>query len=283
MFLVSVCTSVCLTRRGSPCTQTDSPGGSTQHSQCTFRPTCTHTHTTHTHNTQSFYGSLDFVRDNPGEPVPEETFTHSRSSWSSIIPICFLHLVRSMASSLFNPRALQSFSTISRQVFFGLPLGLVPSLGQYTSNLFQTIIVLECELTIWSGSLSYPGTVWWWWLFGCEAISCCIHIGFDGWYLTALLMTVLSICDTSRDPTSHSSWCLIGLQKKNAMNMQQNFPWATNFRQRICHQKTKALSELFIFHCCLQSVCYMLWKYQDEFLNVWTTTESCFAFIGAYY
>jgi len=29
----------------------------------------------HTH-TQPFYGSLDFVRDNPGEPVPEETFTH---------------------------------------------------------------------------------------------------------------------------------------------------------------------------------------------------------------
>jgi len=25
---------------------------------------------------QPFYGSLDFVRDNPGEPVPEETFTH---------------------------------------------------------------------------------------------------------------------------------------------------------------------------------------------------------------
>jgi len=31
---------------------------------------------THTH-TQPFYGSLDFVRDNPGEPVPEEAFTHS--------------------------------------------------------------------------------------------------------------------------------------------------------------------------------------------------------------
>jgi len=30
---------------------------------------------THTH-TQPFYGSLEFVRDNPGEPVPEETFTH---------------------------------------------------------------------------------------------------------------------------------------------------------------------------------------------------------------
>jgi len=32
-----------------------------------------------------------------------------------------------MASSVFNPRALQSFSAISLQVFFGLPLGLVPS------------------------------------------------------------------------------------------------------------------------------------------------------------
>jgi len=31
------------------------------------------------------------------------------SSWSSIIPICFLRLLRSMASSLFSPHALQSF------------------------------------------------------------------------------------------------------------------------------------------------------------------------------
>jgi len=28
---------------------------------------------THTHNTQPFYGSVEFVRENPGEPVPEET------------------------------------------------------------------------------------------------------------------------------------------------------------------------------------------------------------------
>jgi len=26
--------------------------------------------------TQPFYGSVDFVRDNPGEPVPEGTFHH---------------------------------------------------------------------------------------------------------------------------------------------------------------------------------------------------------------
>jgi len=29
---------------------------------------------------------LDFVWDKPGEPVPEETFTHSHLSWSSVIP-----------------------------------------------------------------------------------------------------------------------------------------------------------------------------------------------------
>jgi len=44
----------------------------------------THTHT-HTH-TQPLYGSLDFVRDNVGEPVLEEAFNHSHLSWSSIIP-----------------------------------------------------------------------------------------------------------------------------------------------------------------------------------------------------
>jgi len=44
--------------------------------------TNTYTHT----RAQPFYGSMDYVRDNPGEPVPEETFTHSHLSWSSIIP-----------------------------------------------------------------------------------------------------------------------------------------------------------------------------------------------------
>jgi len=85
-------------------------------------------------HTQSFYGSLDFVRDNPSEPVPEETFTHSHPSWSSNIPICFLHLLRSMAYSLFNQRTLQSFSTISLQVFFGLPLGTALMDGKITTE-----------------------------------------------------------------------------------------------------------------------------------------------------
>jgi len=72
-----------------------------------FTSTVKHTYT----HTQPFYGSVEFVQNNPGEPVPEETFTHSHSSWPSVIPICFLHLLRSMASSVFNPRALQKFNT----------------------------------------------------------------------------------------------------------------------------------------------------------------------------
>ena len=39
----------------------------------------------HTH-THTFYTSLDFVWDNPGEPVPEETFTHLHLLWSSVVP-----------------------------------------------------------------------------------------------------------------------------------------------------------------------------------------------------
>jgi len=39
---------------------------------------------------QPFYDTLDFVQNNLAEPVPEETFTHSHLSWSSIIPYLLL-------------------------------------------------------------------------------------------------------------------------------------------------------------------------------------------------
>ena len=42
-------------------------------------------------HTQPFYGSMDIVWDNPGEPVAEETFTY----------YYYIHLLRSIASSLF--------------------------------------------------------------------------------------------------------------------------------------------------------------------------------------
>ena len=82
-------------------------------------------HNTHTHTTV-----LQLCGICPGQPGWAGTRRNIhplQSSWSSIIPICFLHLLQSTASSVFNPRALQSFSTISLQVFFGLPRDLAPS------------------------------------------------------------------------------------------------------------------------------------------------------------
>jgi len=91
-----------------------------------------------------FYGFLDLVWDNPGEPVPEETFTHWHLSWSSISLICFLHLLRSMASSLFNLCTWQSFTTISLQVFFGLSFGLAPSTS-YSIHFFTQSLSSFCS------------------------------------------------------------------------------------------------------------------------------------------
>jgi len=62
----------------------------------------------------------------------KHTHAHSHLSWSSVIPYL---LPPSMASSLFNLHAWQSFSTISLQVFFGLPLELAPSIS-YSTNFF---------------------------------------------------------------------------------------------------------------------------------------------------
>jgi len=64
--------------------------------------------------------------------------THTyRGHQSSLI--CFIHLLQSMASSLFNPCARQSFSTISLQVFFGLPLGLAPSTSYFIHFFTQSL------------------------------------------------------------------------------------------------------------------------------------------------
>jgi len=65
-------------------------------------------------HTQPFYGSVDFVWDNLGEPVPEETFTRSHSSWSSISiyydpwhPPSSIHVLYSLF-----PQSLSKFSLV---------------------------------------------------------------------------------------------------------------------------------------------------------------------------
>ena len=67
---------------------------------------------THTH-TQPFYGSLDFVRDNPGEPVSEETFTHSHLLWSSVIPYLLPPSITG-AKTVVQFTCLTVFSTFSK-------------------------------------------------------------------------------------------------------------------------------------------------------------------------
>jgi len=58
--------------------------------------------------------------------------------------ICFLHLLRSVASSLFNLHAWQSFFTISLQVFFGIPLVLAPSTS-YSIHFFTQSLSSFCN------------------------------------------------------------------------------------------------------------------------------------------
>jgi len=75
-----------------------------------------------------FYGHLSgttWVSRFQKKHSPIHTYPDHQSSF-----ICFLHLLRSMASFLFNLRAWQSFRIISVQVFFGLPFGLHTFLHQ---------------------------------------------------------------------------------------------------------------------------------------------------------
>jgi len=72
--------------------------------------------------------------------------THTQPFYGSLDSVCFLRLLRSMASSLFNLHASQSFSTISFQVFFGLPFGLAPSTS-YSHTFLHPIIVFILQHT----------------------------------------------------------------------------------------------------------------------------------------
>jgi len=75
-----------------------------------------------------------FVCNYPGEPVPEETFTHSHLSSSSAILISLLRQLRSIASSLFNYVFDSLFCTTSVHDLFGLSLGLAPSTSYFIPN-----------------------------------------------------------------------------------------------------------------------------------------------------
>jgi len=94
---------------------------------------CTTTSTTTTTTTTTTTIVLRLSGFCQGQPGCART-THTYHGHQSSL-ICCIHLLRSMASSLFIPRAWQPFSTNSVQVFFGLPLGLAPSTS-YSINFF---------------------------------------------------------------------------------------------------------------------------------------------------
>ena len=90
---------------------------------------------THTHTTVL----RPFVRVYPGEPVPEETTIHWHPSCSSTILISFLHLPRTIASSLLNLHTWQSLCTTSIHVLFDLPLGLEPTTSYFIHFFTQSL------------------------------------------------------------------------------------------------------------------------------------------------
>jgi len=100
---------------------------STRHGQlgrvrrAVVRVTRIHTHT-HTHNCLT----AGTTRVGRYQKKHSPTHTH-RDHWTSFIS--FLHLLRSIASSLFSLRDRLSSLTTSLQVLFGLPLGLGPSIS----------------------------------------------------------------------------------------------------------------------------------------------------------
>jgi len=94
----------------------------------------THTHTTHNHFMAIWiFSETTRVNWYHNKHSPTHTYRGHQSSL-----ICFLHLLRSVASSqsLFNLCAWQSFSTISLLNFFGLPLGLAPSTSYTIRNMY---------------------------------------------------------------------------------------------------------------------------------------------------
>jgi len=154
-----------------------------------------------------FYGPF-FGTTQVSQYLKKQSSTYTYPDHQSFF-ICFLHLLWSMASSLFNLRAWQSVCTISLQVFFGLLLGLATSTS-YTMHFYtqllcsfrstcpyhRNLFCCACNLAQISGVL-------------CHFLSFCHHIAADnvaaptelvdmfghfGQFLSLLLYFARSVC-----------------------------------------------------------------------------------------
>jgi len=86
-----------------------------------------------------------FVRNNPGEPVPEETLTTHHPDYLPVF-ISFFHLPRSIASSLFKLHAWQSFCT--EWLHNGLLLQFMYTVYQYWCTCFVFFLVGGAALLV---------------------------------------------------------------------------------------------------------------------------------------
>jgi len=112
--------------------------------------TFTHSHlswstTTRTRTTTTTTILRPFVRVYPGEPVPEETFTDSHPSWS--LTILYLLPPSTMIHRILH---VQSFCTTSLQVLFGQLRGLAPT--TYLMNRKKWKQSLVASYKIWPGN-----------------------------------------------------------------------------------------------------------------------------------
>ena len=102
---------------------------------CTVHNCCTQYCTEHNNNNNRFTALC------PGLPGWAGTRKHSPTHHPDHHPIFinFLHLPRSVASSLFKLRAWQSFCTTSFHVLLALPLGLEPSTSYFIHFFTQSV------------------------------------------------------------------------------------------------------------------------------------------------
>ena len=139
--------------------------------------------------------------------------THTYHGHQSSL-ICFLHLLQSMASSLLNLHAWWSFSTISLQVFFGLPLGLAPS-ASYTKHFFTQ------SLSSFRSTCTYNRN-----LFCCSTkISHLIPVSLSTLYLELISDTHLNYFSKFLKTTylSRSSWPSTQPAMSNRQLTSENF------------------------------------------------------------
>jgi len=146
---------------------------------------------------------MDFVWDNLGELVPEETFTHLHLSWSSVVP--YLHPPSTTMHGILPVQSTHLtifFHNI--QVFFGLPLGLAPSTS-YSIHFFTKSLSSFCNACPYHRNLFRPADA-----IKSRLVLVLAHPSNPGQSLEGHKMDVC-VCMCVQTETVRSSWRITSL------------------------------------------------------------------------